>query len=57
MEDKFYVAYKNGVYARLSEAQKGVIPLSWWDSVIKYYYTMGYSEEQTVNVILETMKK
>jgi hypothetical protein len=57
MEDKFFAAYKSRVYAKLTEAQRGAIPPTWWDSVIKYYYTMGYSEEQTVNIILETMKK
>lgn len=57
MEDKFYESYQQGVYQKLSDSQKGVLPLSWWDSVIRYYYRMGYTEEQTVQVILETMNK
>ncbi len=57
MEDKRYETYKKSVYERLSQQQKDIIPLSWWDSVIKYYYRMGYLEDQTVHVILETMSK
>jgi len=57
MEDKRYETYRKSVYERLSQQQKDIIPLSWWDSVIKYYYRMGYLEDQTVHVILETMSK
>ena len=57
MEDKRYETYKKAVYDRLSQQQKDIIPLAWWDSVIKYYYRMGYLEDQTVHVILETMSK
>jgi hypothetical protein len=57
MEDKFYQQYKDKVYARLSELNKESLPPTWWDSVIKYYYNLGYSEERTVRIILETMEK
>ena len=57
MEDKFLESYKKTVYTKLNENQKGVLPLTWWDSVINYYYRMGYTEERTVQVILETMNK
>ena len=54
-EDQFFQAYKKRVYGRLSESERGVIPLTWWDSVIRYYFGLGYSEERTVRIILETM--
>ena len=57
MDEKFFDAYKKLVYERLTEIDKDIIPLKWWDSVIKHYYNVGYSEERTVRTILETMKK
>jgi hypothetical protein len=57
MEDRFFEAYKKKVYERLTETERKMIPLVWWDSVIKHYYNLGYSEERTVTVILETMKR
>ena len=57
MEDKFYETYKNKVYEKLKEIDKDVIPLAWWDTVIKHYYDLGYSEDRTVRTILETMNK
>lgn len=54
-EDQFFQAYKKRVYEKLSDSERGVIPLSWWDSVIRYYFNLGYSEERTVRIILETM--
>jgi hypothetical protein len=57
MDDKFFEAYKKRVYDRLTEVDRSIIPLTWWESVIKHYYTLGYSEERTVRTILETMKK
>lgn len=57
MADQFFEAYKQKVYNGLSETDKNIIPLAWWDSVIKYYYAQGYSVEQTVRVILETVPR
>jgi hypothetical protein len=57
MEDRFFDAYKKKVYEKLSETEKKVIPPAWWDSVIKHYYSLGYTEERTVTIILETMKR
>ena len=54
-QDQFFQAYKKRVYEKLSESERGVIPLTWWDSVIRYYFSQGYSEERTVRIILETM--
>jgi len=57
MEEKFLEMYKKQVYEKLSEVDRTIIPPTWWDSVIRHYYGLGFSEEQTVRVILETMKK
>ena len=57
MADQFFEAYKKRVYDKLSETDKKIIPVAWWDSVIKYYYNQGFSEEQTVRVILETVPR
>jgi len=57
MEDKFLEMYKKSVYEKLHEVDRSIIPPSWWDSVIRHYRDLGFSEEQTVRVILETMHK
>ncbi len=57
MDDKFFEAYKRRVYEKLTDAEREIIPPRWWDSVIRHYYNLGYSEERTVRVILETMNK
>jgi hypothetical protein len=57
MDDKFFETYKKRVYEKLTTINKNVIPPAWWDSVIKHYYNLGYSEERTVRTILETMNK
>jgi hypothetical protein len=57
MEDRFFTVYKQKVYEKLSEIDRSILPHTWWDSIIKHYYTLGYSEERTVRTILETMKK
>jgi hypothetical protein len=57
MDDRFFEAYKKRVYEKLSETEKSVLPMTWWESVIRHYYNLGYSEERTVRVILETMTK
>ncbi len=57
MEDKFLEMYKKSVYEKLREVDRSIIPPTWWDSVIKHYYESGFSEEQTLRVILETMNK
>jgi len=31
--------------------------MTWWESVIRHYYNLGYSEERTVRSIIETMTK
>jgi hypothetical protein len=57
MEDRFFEAYKKRVYEKLSETERGIIPMTWWESVIRHYYGLGYSEERTVRAIIETMTK
>ena len=57
MEDKFLEMYRKSVYEKLGEEDRTIIPPKWWDSVIRHYYELGFSEEQTVRVILETMSK
>jgi hypothetical protein len=57
MEDKFLEMYRKSVYEKLGEVDRTIIPPTWWDSVIRHYYELGFSEEQTVRVILETMSK
>ncbi len=57
MDDKFFEAYKRRVYEKLTGVDREMIPPRWWDNVIWHYYNLGYSEERTVRVILETMNK
>ncbi len=57
MEDKILDMYKRRVWEKIREADRSVIPSEWWATVIKPYYEMGYSEEETVRVIRETMMK
>lgn len=57
MEDKLFELYKKNVWAKLPKGSQEVIPAAWWETVIKHYYTLGYPEDQTVRVILETMAR
>ena len=57
MEDKFLEMYKKRVYEKLNKVDRTILPPTWWDNVIRYYCDRGYTEEQTVRVILETMKR
>jgi hypothetical protein len=57
MEDKLFELYKKSVWSKLPKESAEVIPPAWWESVIKHYYNLGYPEDQTVRVILETMGK
>ena len=34
MADQFFEAYKKRVYDKLSETDKKIIPVAWWDSEI-----------------------
>ena len=57
MDEKDFETYKKRVYERLSETDKNILPQTWWESVIKHYYSTGYSVERTVRAILETVRK
>ena len=57
MGEQLLELYKKRVWEKLPKDDKQVIPPAWWDTVIKHYFRLGYSEEQTVRVILETMQK
>jgi hypothetical protein len=57
MQDKMFELYKKKVYAKIKEIDRDIIPATWWDTVIKYYYNSGYSEERAAHTILETLKK
>jgi hypothetical protein len=57
MADKFFDRYRRRVLDRLTEIDRDIIPATWWDTVIRHYYELGYSTERTVNVILETIRK
>lgn len=57
MGDPLYEFYRKSVWQKIEKEDKSVIPAAWWDTVIAHYYRMGYSEEETVRVVLETMKK
>jgi hypothetical protein len=56
-DDKYFEMYKAKVYERLTETDRELIPAKWWETVIKHYYSQGYSEERTVRAIQETMQK
>jgi hypothetical protein len=56
-DDNYFEEYKKRVYGRLSETDRKIIPLSWWDSVIRHYFNLGYSDERAVRAILETMER
>ena len=57
MSDRYFDQYRRRVLDRLVQIDRDVIPSTWWDTVIRHYYDLGYSTERTVQVILETMKK
>jgi len=57
MSDKFFNQYRRRVLDRLTEVDRDIIPATWWDTVIRHYYELGYTPERTVNVILETVRK
>ncbi len=57
MEDKILEMYKKRIWEKIHETDRSVIPSEWWETVIKHYYELGYSEEETVRVIRETMMK
>ena len=57
MLEKAFERYKLRVYDKIKEIDRDIIPVSWWDTVIKYYFTLGYSEERAAHTILETLKK
>jgi hypothetical protein len=57
MEDRLLELYKKHVWEKIPKDGGEMIPPAWWETVIRHYYQLGYSEEQTVRVILETMKK
>jgi hypothetical protein len=57
MADKFFDRYRRRVLDRLTEIDRDIIPATWWDTVIRHYYELGYSTERTVIVILETIRK
>lgn len=56
MNDAVFEHYKTRVYDKIREIDHDIIPASWWDTVIRYYYDHGFSEERTVQTILETKK-
>ncbi len=57
MQEKMFERYKARVYEKIKEIDRDIIPATWWDTVIKYYFTSGYSEERAAHTILETLKK
>ena len=57
MEDKILALFKKRVWEKIREMDRSVIPSEWWETVIKHYYELGYSEQETVRVIRETMGK
>lgn len=57
MEDKILTLYKKRVWEKIRQTDRSVIPSEWWETVIKHYYELGYSEDETVRVIRETMVK
>ncbi len=57
MPDKMFEIYKRKVYEKIREIDQTVIPTDWWETVIKYYYNSGYSEERAAHTILETLRK
>ncbi len=57
MTEQAFEAFKKRVYQKLSEEDKNILPETWWESVIRHYFNMGYSLERTVRAILETIRK
>jgi hypothetical protein len=57
MQERMFERYKSKVYEKIKEIDRDIIPAGWWDTVIKYYFTSGYSEERAAHTILETLKK
>ena len=57
MDEKRFEQYQERVHEKITEINRDIIPPSWWDTVIKYHYDHGFSEERTAQIILETIKK
>jgi hypothetical protein len=57
MEDKQFERFKARVHENLRNIDPRIIPASWYETVMKYYYDHGFSEERTAQTILETMKE
>lgn len=57
MQNKVFELYKTKVYEKIKAIDHDIIPASWWDTVIKYYFNSGYSEERAAHTILETLRK
>ncbi len=57
MPDKMFEMYKKKVYEKIREIDQTIIPTDWWETVIRYYYNSGYSEERAAHTILETVRK
>jgi len=53
MNDRIFEHYRKKVYERLREINPSFDPAAWFDTIIKYYFNHGLSEERTVQSILE----
>ncbi len=57
MADKILELYRKRVWQKVREVDRSVLPSEWWETVMRHYYELGYSEDETVRVIRETMLK
>jgi hypothetical protein len=57
MEDRVFELYRRKVCDRIRVIDRDVTPAPWWDTVIRYYYDHGFSEQLTAQTVVETMKK
>jgi len=56
MQERMFELYKSAVYLKIKELDRDAIPASWWDTLIRHYFKMGFTEERAALAILETMK-
>jgi len=56
MVERMFELYKSSVYLKIKEFDRDAIPASWWDTLIRHYFKMGYTDERAALSVLETVK-
>lgn len=55
--ERMFELYKSAVYAKIKKLDRDATPASWWDTLIRHYFKVGYTEERAALSVLEMVKK